>query len=225
MGGLLLSLFFPSVDTGFAIGGFSSAVSTTNGGTDWVKMITPVSGTYNSLFFTSITTGYIAGQWGTGNLPLIMKTTNGGSTWVEQPLVKVGILNSIFFADSDIGYACGRVGLMLKTTMGGVVSVHSNIRLPDQYILNQNYPNPFNPTTSIQHAVSNSQFVSIKVYDVLGNFVATLLNEVIPAGVHEVEWNASDFSSGIYYYKLTAGDPSTSPELSFVETKKMVLIK
>jgi hypothetical protein len=84
-------------------------------------------------------------------------------------------------------------------------------------MLYNNYPNPFNPSTRIQYAVSSRQFVSLKVYDVLGNEVATLVNEEKPIGSYEVEFDAIELPSGIYFYRLQAGD--------FVETKKMVLMK
>jgi len=83
--------------------------------------------------------------------------------------------------------------------------------------LEQNYPNPFNPFTSIQYAAGNRQFVSIKIYNVLGNEVATLVNEEKPAGEYKVEFNGSDLPSGLYFYRLEAGN--------YTETKKMVLIK
>jgi len=88
---------------------------------------------------------------------------------------------------------------------------------PKEIILEQNYPNPFNPTTSIRYAVSNRQFVTLKVYDVLGNEIANLVNEEKAAGTYAVEFNATNLSSGIYFYELQAG--------SFVETKKMLLLK
>ena len=90
---------------------------------------------------------------------------------------------------------------------------------PSDYVLYQNYPNPFNPTTSIQYAVSSMQFVSLKVYDILGNEIATLVDEYKPAGVYNVEFsiNNEQLSSGIYFYKLTAG--------SYTAVKKMVLMK
>jgi photosystem II stability/assembly factor-like uncharacterized protein len=92
---------------------------------------------------------------------------------------------------------------------------------PKEFVLNQNYPNPFNPTTSIQYAISSRQFVTLKVYDVLGNEIAILVNEELPAGEYDVEFNTSSIthhpSSGIYFYRLKSG--------SFVETKKMVLLK
>jgi carboxypeptidase T len=93
------------------------------------------------------------------------------------------------------------------------------------FSLEQNYPNPFNPSTKIKYTIPSviasgakqSQIVTLKVYDVLGNEVSTLVNEEKPAGSYEVEFNASNLSSGIYLYKLQAG--------SFVETKKMILLK
>jgi len=83
--------------------------------------------------------------------------------------------------------------------------------------LQQNYPNPFNPSASIQYAISSGQFVSLKVYDVLGNEVSTLVNEDKPAGTYEVEFNTTSLPSGIYFYQLKAD--------SYIETKKMVLLK
>ena len=92
--------------------------------------------------------------------------------------------------------------------------------IPDNFGLVQNYPNPFNPSTRIQYAVSSTQFVSLKVYDVLGNEIATLVNEEKPAGSYEVEFTVAQnsiLSSGIYFYQLKAGN--------YIEAKKMVLMK
>ncbi len=94
-----------------------------------------------------------------------------------------------------------------------------NDLVPTEFVLYQNYPNPFNPSTSIQYAISSMQFVTLKVYDLLGREVATLVNEEKPAGSYNVEFRMQnlELSSGIYFYKLQAG--------SFVETKKMILLK
>jgi hypothetical protein len=89
--------------------------------------------------------------------------------------------------------------------------------LPLQFSLHQNYPNPFNPVTSIQYVVGSLQFVTLKVYDVLGNELATLVNEEKPAGEYEVEFDGTNLSSGIYFYRIRAG--------SYTETKKMVLLR
>ncbi len=97
------------------------------------------------------------------------------------------------------------------------VADNQNGSLPEEFILNQNYPNPFNPSTKINYQIPATGIVSLKVYDVLGKEVATLVNEEKPVGSYEVNFNASQLSSGIYFFKLQAG--------SFVETKKMILIK
>ena len=87
----------------------------------------------------------------------------------------------------------------------------------NNFTLEQNYPNPFNPSTLIQYAVSSRQFVSMKVYDVLGNEIATLVNEEKPTGIYEVEFDASNLPSGIYIYTLSTGE--------FTQSKKMLLLK
>jgi len=92
-----------------------------------------------------------------------------------------------------------------------------NNLIVEEFKLFQNYPNPFNPSTRIQYAVSSRQFVSMKVYDVLGTEIAVLVNEEKPAGSYEVEYNASSLPSGVYFYQLRAG--------SFVQTMKMILMK
>ncbi len=91
--------------------------------------------------------------------------------------------------------------------------------VPLNYNLKQNHPNPFNPSTSIQYSIGSKQFVQLKVYDVLGNEIATLVNEEQPTGTYNVQFaiNNLQLSSGIYFYQLQAGD--------FVDTKKMILLR
>lgn len=104
-----------------------------------------------------------------------------------------------------------RVNNIITNSEEGFVS------LPDKYSLAQNYPNPFNPSTLIKYDIKQDGWVTVKVYTILGKEVATLVNEVKQAGRYEVEFNGSYLSSGIYYYRLEAGD--------FSETKKMLLLK
>jgi hypothetical protein len=108
---------------------------------------------------------------------------------------------------------------------------------PNDFVLYQNYPNPFNPVTSIQYAITSRQFVTLKVYDLIGKEVATLVNEELEAGIYKVEFNVAQVSrpeiaSGVYFYQLKAGDPESSLPAGqagsgqgFVETKKMLLLK
>jgi aminopeptidase N len=98
-----------------------------------------------------------------------------------------------------------------------VVSGVSDEYIPNSFSLYQNYPNPFNPTTKISWQVPVNGLQTLKVYDVLGNEVASLVNEFKPAGKYELNFSGEKLSSGIYFYRLTAG--------SFVSTKKMILIK
>ncbi|MBK7378335.1 MAG: T9SS type A sorting domain-containing protein [Ignavibacteriales bacterium] len=86
-----------------------------------------------------------------------------------------------------------------------------------KYFLSDNYPNPFNPNTSISYSIPENAFVTLKIYDVLGNEVEELINEQKEPGNYQIDFNASELSSGIYYYTLTAGN--------FTSTKKMSLIK
>lgn len=117
----------------------------------------------------------------------------------------------------------------------GEFFIYTTAKLPDQekgittdveefqdqmvysFALEQNYPNPFNPTTSIQYSVNSSQYVILKIYDVLGNELATLVNEVQPAGAYKVGFDAAQFSSGVYFYQLRQNNS--------VITKKMILVK
>jgi hypothetical protein len=107
--------------------------------------------------------------------------------------------------------------LLILFENDGPTNVKEEISSPKEYYLAQNYPNPFNPTTSLQFTISSQQVVSLKVYDILGNEIATLVNEEKPAGEYEVEFNGEGLSSGMYFYTLKAGE--------FSETKKMILLK
>jgi hypothetical protein len=100
-----------------------------------------------------------------------------------------------------------------------LVDVEERQSNPRQFFLAQNYPNPFNPNTIINYELSidNLQLVTLKVFDVLGREVATLVNEVKEAGMHEVRFDATNLSSGVYFYTLLSG--------SFIETKMMILLR
>lgn len=115
------------------------------------------------------------------------------------------------------------------------VSVEEEVH-PTEFHLSQNYPNPFNPATSIKYTLGSRRYVTLKVFDVLGKEVVTLVNAEKPAGTYELTWNAVSGSrrmpSGVYYYQLRAipvdgqsGNPSTGSGHSFVDTKKMILLK
>jgi len=110
----------------------------------------------------------------------------------------------------------GTFKTVLDTTLVGVEYRDEEI-IPANFNLYQNYPNPFNPSTKISWQTPEGSWQTLKVYDVLGNEIATLINEYRPSGNYEIEFDATDLPSGIYLYQLKAG--------SFVETKKMAFMK
>jgi hypothetical protein len=150
----------------------------------------------------------------------VFKTTNSGIPKNYAVSITIDAFNNKW-----IGTINGGLAVFNET---GIVEVpnEKNI-LVNNFNLFQNYPNPFNPTTSIHYVVGGYEYVSLKVYDLLANEVASLVDEYKPSGSYEVVFNASLFSSGIssrggyasgaYFYQLKAG--------SFIETKKMILIK
>ena len=93
----------------------------------------------------------------------------------------------------------------------------SNNIIPAEYSLLQNYPNPFNPTTQLEFGISKLGFVSLKVYDILGKEVKTLVNEIKPAGTYNIVFDGSSLSSGVYFYRLESAE--------FVDIKRMILVK
>ena len=105
--------------------------------------------------------------------------------------------------------------------------------IPEKFELSQNYPNPFNPVTKIRFSIPNAVILSgaknpdikLVIYDALGKEIQTLVNQTLSPGTYEVDWDASAYPSGVYYYMIKAGDSSTGSGQVFKETKKMVLIK
>ena len=97
--------------------------------------------------------------------------------------------------------------------------------IPNEFQLFQNYPNPFNPKTMVEYIIPEQGFVSLKVFNVLGNEISTLISGTVPAGEHSVEWNAQDFPSGVYFYHLEVTNLESNMINTFSETKKMMLMK
>jgi len=148
----------------------------------------------------------------------VFLSTNSGTSWTQVnsgladlDIQSLAITDTYLFAGTHSGVWRRPLSEMITD-----VENRSNYN-PSTFTLEQNYPNPFNPSTTIKFQVPNSSFVNLKVYDILGNEVATLVNEEKPSGTYEVSFDAKGLSSGIYFYKLQAG--------SFVETRKMILMK
>jgi hypothetical protein len=154
--------------------------------------------------------GYIPPQLsGTEIFYYVSATSNSGRT-VAKPLVapdgfyKFSVINSVT-GNNERNYA-------------------------EQFYLSQNYPNPFNPSTKIKFTIPSNvkrkmSNVLLKVYDILGNEVVTLVSDELPAGEYKVEFNASELTSGVYFYQLTVTDVSLNPGQMIVKTKKMILLR
>jgi photosystem II stability/assembly factor-like uncharacterized protein/subtilisin-like proprotein convertase family protein len=150
----------------------------------------------------------------------ILKSTDGGNTWETEAIPpNITGLNFLIFANARHGWACGANGMIVKYQPAAPLSVAPNVssEKPSSFKLAQNYPNPFNPATTITYQLPTFSDVKLEVFDVLGRKVASLVNATQPAGTYSVNFNASHLASGIYFYRLQAG--------SFVETKKMMLVK
>ncbi len=106
-----------------------------------------------------------------------------------------------------------------------VIEIGQEVVVPKEFALEQNYPNPFNPTTTIRYALPGTYYVSLKIYNMLGEEVADLVNEQKDAGAYEFNWNANNMATGVYTYRLVAFDASNHSKQAFVQVKKMLLIK
>ena len=161
---------------------------------------------------------YVGTEWG------VFRSSNLGADWEYLLDGMTNFYASALICIPDNKVFVGTLGGGVCVGPDSVTSVVVELPFVNGFSLSQNYPNPFNPVTSIQYAISSlpdgkagRQLVTLKVYDILGREIATLVNEEKPAGEYEVEFNGTNLPSGIYFYRLKAGN--------FVETKKMVLIK
>lgn len=194
---------------------YCSILVTKDGGQTWFDRSTsacdyPISAA-DAIGSLSITIATSGGE--------ILRTDDGGIIWTKQlisePFTR---FNRIDMVNKDVSYVVGHLGIMYKTTNGGVTYVNETQSIiPKHYYLSNNYPNPFNPSTTIEYRIPKLSDVRINVFNILGEKVATLVNEHQHPGTYKVEFNAEGLSSGIYYYQLRAGNYSA--------TKKMLLIK
>jgi photosystem II stability/assembly factor-like uncharacterized protein len=212
---------FTSLDSGWVVGGLGGetlVARTTNGGQLWsTEILLPFSlCSIREIEMVNSQVGWFAGANNGG--AMLAKTTDGGNSWIDQLPSQLGV-ESILMVNENVGYAVGENGRIYKTTNGGgVTDVDLGfLQIYKSFLLDQNYPNPFNPETKINFSIPEMEYVTLKVYDVLGNEVETLVNEERPAGTYEIEFDANGLSSGVYFYQLRC--------VGLVETKKMILLR
>jgi photosystem II stability/assembly factor-like uncharacterized protein len=217
-------IFFTNSTNGYVVGEYrgvphySVIFKTTNGGNNWNEIPLGTNEALAGIYFTDDLNGWAVGNdYSSGNnLALIYRTTDGGNNWVKQNIQFFDALSSISFISDTKGWAVGQLGTII--TYDGPVPVElPNSMVPVKYMLEQNYPNPFNPSTTIEYSIPESGNVKLKVYNSLGEEVATLVNDYKEAGNYKINFDAADLSCGIYYYRLTSN--------SFNKIRKMVLLK
>ncbi len=209
-------------DTIYLAGSHGNIVMTANGGTNWYSRNIGIDRTINKIRFINSKTGWICGDGG-----LIMKTTNAGINWQNQYTGTTKSIRDLYVLNENYLWASGDSGVVLRTTTGGATFINNNtIEKPDKYELYQNYPNPFNANTIIRFQVSGgflpsprdgNDKVVLKVFDLMGREVVTLVDEKLNSGTYEVRFDAKNLPSGIYFYRMQT-------EI-FSQTKKLILLK
>lgn len=208
---------FKDETNGILIANTNSLWKSTDGGNNWSPMF------YSGNFSPRIIS-FIPGTWGT-----YVFAAQGGSNYTPDngnsyiPIDSDGHYH-IDFASALAGWTDGSTAGYIYKWVGTFVSMEDDNFFITEYKLEQNYPNPFNPSTVISYQLPVSGNVTLKVYDLLGNRVATLIDEYKTVGKYEIEFNShsglsgiKELPSGVYFYQLKAGE--------FVQTKKMLLIK
>ena len=200
----------------------SGVFLSTNNGTTWATVDSGLTNPYVQSFAVS-GTNLFAGTFGGS----IFLSTNNGTSWTavdsgfsHAPVYSLAVSGTNLFAGTWYN------GVWRRPLSEMIASV---IFLPDQipsgFRLAQNFPNPFNPSTTIQFGLLSASYVTLKIYNILGQEVATLLNEKRDAGQHSIQWNARGLPSGVYFYCLYAHPTGAKQTSDFVQTKKLLLLK
>jgi photosystem II stability/assembly factor-like uncharacterized protein len=231
------SMQFIDLNNGWIVGDSSKVLKTTDGGLTWTGVNTGINHLSQSkcVFFLNTNVGWIGTNDGDiTNSPAreVLHTTNGGASWEKQNIQNTEGIFSIFFWDEDNGWFTADncvqncngpdslkiwQGVVANTTNGGVTSVEENKYLPSQFSLSNNYPNPFNPSTVISYSIPSASNLKLTIYNTLGQTVRVLENGYKNAGNYSITFSASELPSGIYFYRLEAGQ--------FSQIKKMILLK
>ncbi|MFI5253082.1 MAG: YCF48-related protein [Bacteroidota bacterium] len=217
----LYDVAFSSALNGIIVG-HGIILHTSDGGNSWTTQLLDLK-KYEfmdyGLNFTNVSmckdgSGFAAGFYG-----LIVHTTDGGLTWNFQASGTGSACNGLEAFDSNHAVMLMQYSSLLQLGANGALGISRipSPNVPTVFALAQNYPNPFNPATTIRFDIPVTANVSLTIFDLLGREVATLLDERKEPGYYEVKWNASNFASGVFFYRLQVD--------KFVQTRKLVFLK
>ncbi len=213
-------MYFTTPDTGYICNYDGTIAKTTNSGETWDTSFMGYSLGLKKIQFFNTARGVCLADRG------YYETSDGGNNWIMKVRptitgIQTGQLWDMFFLDEETGWITDLNGSIFSTKnrISSIKEGQVSSGTINQFQLYQNYPNPFNPSTYITYKLSKISFVTIKIYNVLGKEVLTLINEEKEPGTYKINFNAGNYnlSSGIYFYRLVTTE--------YTETKKMVLLK
>ncbi|MDQ3020464.1 MAG: YCF48-related protein [Bacteroidota bacterium] len=211
---LLRGVYFLNSTTGFAVGNNGTILKTSDGGNNWIVKSTTQFLFLRDIYFANSFTGFIVGSGGK-----VFRTTDTGNNWDSIPSGTSKDLQGVYFVNEFVGTSVGFDGTIIHTNSGGISSNQNTAEaIPLSYTLFQNYPNPFNPVTNLEFGISKWGFVSLKIYNMLGKEVTTLVNINLNSGTYKYNFDASGMTGGVYFYKLVVDG-------NIIDTKRMVLLK
>ncbi len=228
------SVYLRTSGLGFVGCDSSLLIRTTNFGLNWAQVTLPNNLHVQNISFANENTGWFLGTNRNSPYTGRLYVTNNGGNYFQQMMSLMNFnVKGYSFVDAQNGFVCGDSGVVLKTTNGGLTFINQNGEIyADKFSLSQNYPNPFNPVTNIRFNIpllrgvpeGRGVFTKLVVYDMLGKEIATLVNQQMQPGSYNVDWDASNYPSGVYFYKLEVRQAGSSTG-EFTEARKMVLIK
>jgi photosystem II stability/assembly factor-like uncharacterized protein len=215
-------LTFVNNQYGWVAGSDNRIFKTTDFGDTWDTLnpvpVNPLTASMRFAEFINENTGFVGGEQG-----YLYKSTNGGTSWLRENTSSFppNEIISMFLYNNLVGWITGGEAKILATTTGGQTIVNiADITglIPDEFTISQNYPNPFNSSTSIKFSLKKRRFIQIKIFDIQGKEVKSLSNKILQAGNYEINIDASDLNSGIYFYSLFANGEK-------IDSRRMVYLK
>ncbi len=191
-----ITLFGSDVHGWTFVGDGGSIFHSTNFGLHWDPIPSTTKANLNAVHFADNTHGYIAGDGG-----IILMTTDGGYTWQQQQSPTTKNLRSVHFTDPFHGFICGDSGVILTTTNGGYTNAVHPVPSGDLYSV-RSYPNPTLSRTSIEISIPNRAHIRLRIYNLLGEEIATLADGIYDGGQRNFEWISDGIASGVYVCKM-----------------------